>query len=359
MNSCHCRNNTCPPETPVSCPDSAQTGEAILIADDNCCEKRLQGEGVAYRESGTVAHTDGSDRNGRIKLNPPNSNGIEELFGKLQDGTLVAIGKDSSEGSVLIRRAGFWTASQLTEASRIFKANSIRQGSGMLAAFICSTEGNVEIGIFDKCNSAFIYLDDEGVPQCKTITNVATDLVTALCAVIPVLASDETAEHTIVCSENGLRKQGGTVTNTWLNPPVLLYSQVKAASGTPLFGNEIINIPPLPNPTVGYIVDETVNVNLTAVSGYDVKAKYIRLNLWAKGYGGTSSHDLVIAVDGMEYLRVPLVNDQTSGSDSNQIQIPIPSNKTIQIQGIRQVNFGSGSGDELGYLAVWLQEWIF
>ncbi len=78
-----------------------------------------------------------------------------------------------------------------------------------------------------------------------------------------------------------------------------------------------------------------------------------------KAYAGDSFFDLVVVINGMEYTRLALGDSIAIGTDYSQVEIPIPSNKIIRIEALRQIDSGSLSGNELTKVVVWLQAFKF
>ena len=90
----------------------------------------------------------------------------------------------------------------------------------------------------------------------------------------------------------------------------------------------------------------TVNTDydLAARADYDAKYSSVMISIDLAAYTGTRGYDLYVLIDGEEFARVRVGN--TSGSDAvnNQIIVPIPPSKRINIQALEYTNSGGTYG---------------
>ena len=88
----------------------------------------------------------------------------------------------------------------------------------------------------------------------------------------------------------------------------------------------------------------TVNVNydLTAAPGYDAKYSTALVSIDLGGYSGTRSFDLYVLIDEQEFARIR-IGSGGSDSVSNQVSVPIPPSKQINIQALVYNNSLTGT----------------
>lgn len=362
MSKCNCQPS-CLPTTLVSlhqCPDCITNGNNILVSDDNCCTRSLIGEGIAYRSEDVVSHTDGSDQQGVIKLNPKSLIGAKGILATLGNGELVQVGRDAPDGSVLVRSGGVWTYSQLTEDKTTFSADEIISGNGTLASLICGSGNTLRLGTFTGCKESFLYFNADRKQECLDIEDMSFMLNGVMCKTIPAWTDANPVTHIIVCTANGLEKKavnGTVVENLSLTPMVMIYKQCKAYVGfSP--APSVIEEPDTGPCVNGYFETNTIEFNLPDLDEWDDRARYVRLLVSLKGIAGTSTHDIVCRIEGVDYARIS-TNVGDWDTDTNQVVVKIPSNKKIKIQGIRQDASGTPGGTEVTGLFVFLQEFLF
>lgn len=361
--SCNCRScgPQCDSVNPGNCLDGIDIGK-LIVSDENCDQRILEGSlGIIYAdEDGNHFVTDGSQKRGPINLKPPYTDGADTILVLDENGNVYQLGEALVEGNVLIVRGGKLVLASQTEEKTTFDPEELRKGSGPFAVFICGPNGTVTLGQYDGCKDGIMAFDEDGLSLCLSYTALAEALLIPICSVIKVVQPDDIFKGSVVCTDQGLRLQTSSPKRLWSNPPLLIYKQIKLYPGFVLPpGNTVTDIPSAGPGTTGYFASETLAVNLATQTGYDVRATAVVLNCLLKGYGGGGSFDMVLVVNGMEYCRVPLVDNATSGSDNSQIIVPIPDNKIIEIKALRQVNSGIGSGDESTSCLVWLQAWEF
>ncbi len=341
-----------------ACPPGTASG-AVLVADDNCQTRVLEGRlGIlSTNEKGDTTITDGSSDRGLIHLQPAKSPGLVTIFGRDSTGTLFELGDDAPEGATIIKQGGQWVVKSTQEATFTFNPSLLPVGAGSLATFICGPNGNVRLGTYTGCANGGILVFNEGssVPVCNSLVDFAESLMIPFCEAADVATVDDIYQGILVCTSNGVKKQSGSLNTVFLNPPQLIYLQHKAYPGWTVPPGAEDDLPGVGMPVAGYFTDETVDINLSTLAGYSANATSVVLNCQIKGFGGGALFDIVCVVDGMQYARVPFNSTSSSGADTNQIEVPIPANKTIRIQAIRFSVSGVGSGTEVNYMAVWLQ----
>lgn len=361
MSNCQCQTclPTCGHPSPASCPDYIVTGTAVKVVDSNCTERLLSGTGLTYSIDGVVYNTDGSARYGQIKLNPEQSGGGKGILVRTADGTLVSLGEEAPDGSVIFKIGGQWKAGSITDQTTSFAESSLRRFSTNLASFGCGPNGTLTLGIYDGCPDGFLSFDSLGAVSCKSITDIATSMLTEICNTAISIPDDEAISGILVCTENGIRKSAQTQGKTYLATPLLIYCQHRVWSGfVPSPGNEVANIPPLTPSIPGPFADQLVDVDLSTLPGYSDLAKEVMINILTKAYTDSlSSWDLVVVVNGMEYARIAMGYANSYGTDNNQVHVRIPDNKKLTIHAQRQVNNGVG-GNEFAYAAIWLQAFV-
>lgn len=94
----------------------------------------------------------------------------------------------------------------------------------------------------------------------------------------------------------------------------------------------------------------TVNANYDLKSAplYDDKYSSVLISVELAAYTNSRGYDLYVLIDGEEFARVRVGNDSGSDSVSNQIVVPIPPSKKINIQALEYTN----SGGTYGYNSV-------
>lgn len=133
------------------------------------------------------------------------------MFARLVDGTLIELGHDAPDGSVLFKISGQWKAGSITDQKTTFGEASIKKFKGSIATFGCGANGTLTLGIFDGCKDGFLAFDENGFVVCKTKSNIADDMMTEICSKAISVPADETISGRLVCTEKGIRKtnEGG------------------------------------------------------------------------------------------------------------------------------------------------------
>jgi len=206
--SCQC--TTCLPNcgfpNPALCPDKCSSGTAIKVVDENCTERILSGAGLAYSDGDSVYHTDGSSDLGAITLKPESSNGVDALFGRTSNGTLIEIGDESPDGSSIFKEAGQWKAGTRTDEKTIYESGKVGEFSDSIAAWGCGANGTIRLGKFPNCPESIIYMGTDGRPVCITMDQLAVKLFASLCSQAPEWTNGDCITGLMVCTADGLKK---------------------------------------------------------------------------------------------------------------------------------------------------------
>ena len=115
-----------------------------------------------------------------------------------------------------------------------------------------------------------------------------------------------------------IRQTDTTNTMTHVRPRTLMYARSLAAG--------------VPFTTVN------TNYNLTAAPNYDAKYNTVLISIDLAAYTGTRGFDLYVLIDSEEFARVRVGVANGSDSVSNQIAVPIPASKQINIQVLEYTN---------------------
>lgn len=359
--SCSCKSckPSCAEQNLADCPFESKSGQ-LVVRDDNCTERRLLGSnGIIIVDDDSFATvSDGSEKQGQIPLNPPDAAALDAITG-ISNGALFQMGQDAPEASVLQKSGSQLVFKNLTNPRNTYDPLELRKGTGHLGAFICGPNGTVTLGTYDGCANGVLTFDADKNPVCLSLEAFALSLLVPICTQVIKVPDTETYKGTLICTENGVRLQTSPNADVWLSPPQLIYSQNKQWPGHSLSpGSEVAYFPPV-SVTNGYFESETVDVDLTTITGYDVRAKTVMINIMLGGYGGAGSFDMVMVVEGMEYARALLGESISTDSAYNQIEVPIPANKKIRVQAVRQDDSGVSSGNELAVCMVYLQAFRF
>lgn len=338
------------------CPCPISAGIAFVVKDENCDDRLLEGSGIAIQKDGDALVTDGSTEKGVVPFNPDSVNGVTSLVA-LVNGAIYKIGEGAPEGSSITRRGGQWIITSLTAKNTIFDPKQLRTGAKTLAGFGCGSDGMLNLASVAAANDSFIYWDADGVMAFITPNNVAAKLLLPLCEEIELMADTETISGFLVCTENGVRKANAQAQPIyWLDPKELIYYQGRYSGVVP--SGDTFPIPAVPAPVNGPFVSETVDVDLTAVTGYSAKATAVILDIMASLYNGSSnSWNLVVVVDGLERVRLSANESVNGANGETQIWVPIPANKKIRIQAVRQT-IAAGSIVEAVTIAVRLTAFV-
>jgi len=356
--SCYrCASQAHPEST--QCPDTINQGPLVAL-DENCSLRTLVGQSgiVNVDSAGDASITDGSDDRGSIVLKPETANALNNILGLTQNGTLVSIADEATEGQSLIRQGGKWVPASQADLGNTYKQDQIRAGNGKIAAFICASNGTVQLGYYDACRDGLIIFDENGDPVCNSIDNLSAKLLLGLCKAATVVLDTDTVKGDLVCTELGIKIRKNSTGDLWLTTPILAYYQTKHYPGWPGAAVQVVNIPPTPPSQPGFWSDGFVDFDVEGVPGYDPRFTRVRFNVMMKGFGGNGSFDMVLSIGGMEYSRIAFIGGFPVGANFNQVVVPIPVSKKIRIQANRQNSSGSGGSDEVSGVAVWCQELI-
>jgi hypothetical protein len=236
-----------------------------MVLDENCHARALQSNGgiLAADSNGIARMTDGSSDEGLIQLNPEEAPALTTLMGSDERGNLFSMGKEAKEGSLIIKKGGKWVVSTIDTAKKVFDQSQLRKGSGSIAAFICGSEGNVELGLLSGCINSYIYLGAEGEQECHNIQTLTTNIQKQLCDNAPNLPAGTSASHFLTC-------EGGVIYKSPITPAV---EQTVIKHVTPWYdiGTAGLNIAPGEQPLF--------NFTPSLLPGYE--AKYKTVWLWA------------------------------------------------------------------------------
>ena len=86
-----------------------------------------------------------------------------------------------------------------------------------------------------------------------------------------------------------------------------------------------------------------VNYDLKLAPLYDDKYSSVLISIDLAAYTSTRGYDLFVLIDGEEFARVRVGNDAGADSVSNQVVVPIPASKKINIQANEYVNSGGSA----------------
>lgn len=365
MSNCNC---DCLPQcsthtNPLTCPDSSDHLEAVAAFDDNCDVRKLHGGGLLYRDNSGVYHTDGSVNKGQITLNPESVAGVNDLLGRGADGTILRIGGDALDGATLVRVGGQWVSALRTGDKTIFQLTELGEYSDSLAVFGCGPGGTIRLGRFAGCVSSFLWFDNDGKLKCKSLAELAAELVLSpLCLAIPDAPADFSASRFLTCMTDGKLVKAPYVSPVnldFLDTPVLLYSQAK---GNPVDapGGPVNSYPTNLTHVTGPFLNETVTIPLIGKPKYSSGAIAVLLNFRIKAYADiNSSFDIVVVANGMEQGRVALPGQYRGGTDTNQAIVKINNpGRDVQLGCYIQVTAGDNVIDS-AYVMIYLEAFLF
>lgn len=295
------------------------------MVDDNGGERALDGKGLLLRDDGSVYHTDGSAKEGEIKLKPESVAGGDELI-VLAAGVIKALITAGNEGKILVVQGGKFTLVNPTVASTTFRPEDIPQLTEGIAALGCGSNGTLRLGQLKPGVNAFVYYDENGNLVMLPVSDSTAKIVKELCKNVELLGPAESIEHVFGCTLTGEVRKFLPFTHSiyHVRPLVAIMAQ-----GTPG------NIPPSPGPVFSPF---SANFDYRTVIGYDAKFTTAMIDIHLGGYSGTRSFDIYLTIDDVEYARIRMGYHSASDSAQNQVLVPIPVSKISSFKALEYTN---------------------
>lgn len=363
MNYCSCGKN-CSPE--FTNHGNCQTCKPQLTEkadygggyDDNGNPRRLKGSGIYVSDGESVFFTDGSEEKGFVPIDLENIPGSDYILSS-SGGKLYALGRESVEGSILMYKSGKWVVTSNQTKSTTFDPSKLRTGGGTLASFICGANGMVELGTFGPVANSLIYWNDDKLMVNATLDAFVTKMLIPFCANIPEATASQEIKGFIACTDQGLVKTKERVAPYyWLSPMSLIayrggYNNIDGV----IFPT---NLPLAPTASPGLFTPGFVDVDLTAQPGYSESATMVTLDCFLYGQTNNSggyNMSIGIQVQSIERMRTFFLNTSYD-TDRIQIVVPIPVNKIIRVDFIRDVYNAPGGNSECIMAGVYLTNFI-